>query len=265
MPAIPIPNYPVIMVDVRADGSAHVNVAGRHVDYPAGDVTETRTAVIAYAAGLARSMNRPVRMTTSGPDGTWKLAVHPNSTVTDLLPDNAKAKRRRRTMHAQPSADAPGTTATIERATGAAVPVSVPVVERSDFVETTPLVQRPPVAALPTATLTFSTGAVARIRAATLLGRRPSAETDESTDELLAELLAVDDDSRTISKTHARLEWQDGRLWITDRRSANGTIVDRPGQNPVELAAGQPYRLIAGDVVRLGEVTFTVSMDEADQ
>ena len=258
MPAIPIPNYPVIMVDVRADGSAHLNVAGRHVDYPAGDVAETRTAVIAYAAGLARSMNRPVRMTTSGPDGTWKLAVHPNDTVTDLSPDSAKAKRRRRTVLEQPNTAASGTTTTIEL-TPALVPALV--VERSDFVEAAPLVQRPPVAALPTATLTFSTGAVARIRAATLLGRRPAAGADECTDELLA----VVDDSRTISKTHARLEWQDDRLWITDRHSANGTVIDRPGQNPVGLTAGQPYRLIAGDVVRLGEVTFAVSMGEADQ
>ena len=258
MPSIPIPNYPVIMVDVRADGSAHLNVAGRHVDYPAGDVAETRTAVIAYAADLARSMNRPVRMTTSGPDGTWKLAVHPNGTVTDLAAEGAKPKRRRRTVLTQPSAAASGTTTTIELRPA---PAPALVVERSDFVEATPLVQRPPVAALPTATLTFSTGAVARIRAATLLGRRPSAETDESTDELLA----VEDDSRTISKTHARLEWQDDGLWITDRQSANGTIVDRSGQNPVELTANQAYQLIAGDIVRLGEVTFTVSMDEADQ
>ena len=255
MPSIPIPNYPVIMVDVRADGSAHLNVAGRHVDYPAGDVIETRTAVIAYAAGLARSMNRPVRMTTSGPDGTWKLAVHPNRTVTDLAAEGAKPKRRRRTVLTQPSTDAPGTTTTIELR-----PAPAPAVEQPGFAEATPLAERPAVT-LPTATLTFSTGAVARIRGATLLGRRPSAETDESTDELLA----IDDDSRTISKTHARLEWQDGRLWITDRQSANGTIVDRAGQNPVELTAGQSYRLIAGDVVRLGEVTFTVSMAEAGQ
>lgn len=258
MPSIPIPNYPVIMVDVRADGSAHLNVAGRHVDYPAGDVTETRTAVIAYAADLARSMNRPVRMTTSGPDGTWKLAVRPNGTVTDLAAESAKPKRRRRTVLEQPSAAAPGVTTTIELTPA---PIPALVLERSDFIEATPLAQRPPAAALPTATLTFSTGAVARVRAATLLGRRPAARAEENPDELLA----IDDDSRTISKTHARLEWQDDELWITDRQSANGTIIDRPGQNPVELTAGKPYHLIAGDVVRLGEVTFTVSMGEADQ
>jgi hypothetical protein len=246
------------MVDVRADGSAHVNVAGRHVDYPAGDIAETRTAVIAYAADLARSMNRPVRMATSGPDGIWKLAVHPNGTVTDRAAENAKPKRRPRTVLEQPSAAAAGTTATIEL-TPALVPALV--VERSDFVEAAPLMQRPPVAALPTATLTFSTGAVARIRAATLLGRRPATDGEKNTDELLA----IDDDSSTISKTHARLEWQDDGLWITDRQSANGTIVDRPGQKPVELAADQSYQLSAGDIVRLGEVTFIVSMDEADQ
>jgi len=220
MPSLPIPNYPVIMVDVRADGSAHLNVAGRHVDYPAGDVTETRTAVIAYAADLARSMNRPVRMTTSGPDSIWKLAVHPNGTVTDLTAENAKPTRRPRT----------------------------------------PLEQRPSAAAVPIATLTSSTGEVARIRAATLLGRQPTAQGGKNTDELLT----VDDGTRTISKTHARVEWRDGALWITDHQSANGTIVDRPGQNPVNLTAGQPYQLIAGDVLRLGDMTFTVNMGEVD-
>jgi len=220
MPSLPIPNYPVIMVDVRADGSAHVNVAGRHVDYPAGDVTETRTAVIAYAADLARSLNRPVRMTTSGPDSIWKLAVHPNGTVTDLTVENAKLTRRPRTM----------------------------------------LEQRPLGAAVPIATLTFSTGEVAHIRAATLFGRRPTAQGGGNA----YELLAVDDGSCTISKTHARVEWRDGELWITDRQSANGTIVNRPGQNPVGLTAGQPYQLIDGDVLRLGDMTVTVSMGEVD-
>lgn len=261
MPSTPIPNYPVIMVDVRADGSAHVNVAGRHVDYPAGDIAETRTAVIAYAADLARSMNRPVRMTTSGPDGIWKLAVRPNGTVTDLAAENAKPKRRPRTVLEQPSTAAAGTTATIDRTPAPPPLAPAPVVERSVVGEATQLEQRPSGAAVPIATLTFSTGVVARIRSATLLGRRPTAQGGESTDELLA----VDDGSRTISKTHARLEWRDDGLWITDRQSANGTIVDRPGQNPADLTAGQPYQLIVGDVVRLGDVTFTVSLGEADQ
>ena len=260
MPSLPIPNYPVIMVDVRADGSAHVNVAGRHVDYPAGDVTETRTAVIAYAADLARSMNRPVRMTTSGPDSTWKLAVHPNGTVTDLAAENAKPTRRPRTVLEQPSAAATDQSSTIDRTPAPSPAAPAPVVKRSDVGEAAPLEQRPSGTAVPIATLTFSTGVVARIGAATLLGRRPTAKGGENADELLA----VDDGSRTISKTHARLEWRDGEPWITDRQSANGTIVDRPGQNPVNLTAGHPYQLIAGDVLRLGDKTFTVNMGEVD-
>ena len=260
MPSLPIPNYPVIMVDVRADGSAHVNVAGRHVDYPAGDIAETRTAVISYAADLARSMNRPVRMTTSGPDSIWKLAVHPNGTVTDLAAENAKPKRRRRTALAQPSAAATDPSSTIDRTPAPSLSTPAPVVERSDVGEAAPLEQGPSGAADPIATLTSSTGLVARIRAATLLGRRPTARGAEKADELLT----VGDGTRTISKTHARVEWRDGELWITDHHSANGTIVDRPGQNPVNLTADQPYQLIAGDVLRLGDVTFTVNMGEVD-
>ena len=248
------------MVDVRADGSAHVNVAGSHVEYPTGDETETRTAVIAYAADLARSMNRPVRMTTSGQDSTWKLAVHPNGTVTDLAAENAKPTRRPRTVLEQPSAAATRPSSTIDRTPASSLSTPAPVVERSDVGEAAPLEQGPSGAAVPIATLTSSTGVVARIRAATLLGCRPTAQGGKNTDELLT----VDDGTCTISKTHARLEWRDGELWITDRHSANGTIAARPGQNSMNLTAGQPYQLIDGDVLRLGDTTFTVNMGEVN-
>lgn len=257
MSSIAVPNYPVVMVDVRADGSAHVNVAGRHVDYPAGDVTETRAAVTAYAVTLAQSLNRPVRMTTSGPDGTWTLAVHPGGDVTDLSEEAAKPKRRRRTPR-RPTAIEPEDTLTIEPTTGHAAPA----VDRTDVVEISPdAPAADPRRVLPTATLTFSTGAIAQIRATTLIGRRPHLEPGEDT----TELLSIDDDSRTISKTHARLEWVDGQLWITDRYSANGTSAQRSGEHSVELAAGQSHPLHAGDIVRLGEVSFTVAMSEGNQ
>ena len=93
MASASIPNYPVINVDVRADGSAHVNVAGRHLDFPAGPVATTRVAVIRYAVDVAIALGRPVRMTSTGRDGTWKLAVHPNGSVSDLTEASSKREQ----------------------------------------------------------------------------------------------------------------------------------------------------------------------------
>lgn len=93
MQPISIPAYPVLVVDVHQDGSAHANVAGRHVDYPPAPAADTRAAVTQYAAELATTLGRPIRMTTTDPQGTWQLAVHSDGTVTDLAPP---APRRRR-------------------------------------------------------------------------------------------------------------------------------------------------------------------------
>ena len=79
-----IPSYPVVHVTVHRDGSAHVNVAGDHRNYPAGDLQETRAQVTAYAIAVAARLGRGVRMTTSDPDGEWKLGVYPDGEVVDL-------------------------------------------------------------------------------------------------------------------------------------------------------------------------------------
>jgi hypothetical protein len=89
MTAAPIPSYPVIYVDVRADGSAHLNVAGRHIYYPAGPLADTRAAVTRYAVDMALTLGRPVRINTTDPAGTFRMAAHPNGTLTDLAPAEA--------------------------------------------------------------------------------------------------------------------------------------------------------------------------------
>ncbi|CAN5343512.1 hypothetical protein BH09ACT5_BH09ACT5_24320 [soil metagenome] len=90
-----IPSYPVVHATVRSDGSAHVNVAGRHIDYPAADLDTTRDAVIAYTSGIASRLGRAVRMSTADADGLWTLGVYPDGEVVDLAPP-AKEPRRQR-------------------------------------------------------------------------------------------------------------------------------------------------------------------------
>jgi pSer/pThr/pTyr-binding forkhead associated (FHA) protein len=65
-----------------------------------------------------------------------------------------------------------------------------------------------------------------------LVGRRPWPDVGEHVDQLLP----LHDPARLLSKTHARLRWDGGTLWITDRCSTNGTVVlDRDGSHlPVQ-------------------------------
>jgi hypothetical protein len=56
-----------------------------------------------------------------------------------------------------------------------------------------------------------------------------------------------------VSRYHAVIRWQDGRPWIEDSGSRNGTFVDE-----VRLAAPQPLR--PGQVIRLGRTRLQVEV-----
>ena len=67
-----------------------------------------------------------------------------------------------------------------------------------------------------------------------ILGRNPAPDPAYPR----AELLAITDDTRTVSKTHARLERRQDRWYITDLHSTNGVIVADSSGSEVELAPG---------------------------
>lgn len=290
MSTAPVPPYPVVYVDVARDGSAHVNVAGRHENFDPGPSEATRSAVTAYAAGVAAELRRPVRMRITDPDGQWLVAVHPNGTVTELA-DAAPAARRpaRKQTVAVPTAATLETLARPVAPTPTPTPTA-PAYFRPPVRDTRPIASPPePVSsvptpsaamphpeldpelertqiakrsvkrrtpAVPTATLAFSTGDVAHVTGAVLIGRKPSADPGEDVDLTLA----VDDESRMLSRTHLRIEWHDDGLWATDRASSNGTSVERDGEAPVELTPWQPFQLRDDDVVVLGDVRLTISL-----
>lgn len=56
-------------------------------------------------------------------------------------------------------------------------------------------------------------------------------------------------DSTFISSEHAQLSWEQGRWWVTDLRSTNGTMVNG---NPIKVATG----IRPGDSVEVGGVRF---------
>ncbi len=83
-----------------------------------------------------------------------------------------------------------------------------------------------------------------------ILGRRPSADPTFPA----AQLVALPDDARTVSKTHARIE-QHGETWkVTDLGSTNGVLVRTLMGDEVELEPGG--QVDAGERFFLGDEEF---------
>lgn len=79
----------------------------------------------------------------------------------------------------------------------------------------------------------------------TLIGRRPAAEHG-------AAVVAIDDETRSISKTHLALHVDAHGLVVTDRGSTNGSGLIRAGVE-TPLGAGRPQRAQPGDRIRFGD------------
>jgi hypothetical protein len=266
IPNYPIPNYPVVTVTVRPDGSAHLNAAGQHVDYPAGEIEVTRAEVITYAVTVAARLGRGVRMTTTDPDGEWKLGVYPDGKVVDLGPAPARARRARKPGPTSgPSTVTTVTTVTTVAAlTTLSLPTSPTVVLEHAIDVTGPrslVPLRVAPAGVPRATLTFSTGDVAIVGEPAIIGRDPQPFADPHA----VQLVTVHDSTRNVSRVHAEVRWIGEELMLTDRGSGNGTAITRPPAAQFELQSEQPYRLLTGDLVHLGAVvTFRLTIGDLD-
>ena len=71
--------------------------------------------------------------------------------------------------------------------------------------------------------------------------------------------IAVPDTTRTLSKTHARLDLVDGEWTVTDLNSTNGVIVVGPDDAENLITVGEATPLTARFV--LGKVGMRVSFD----
>ncbi|MEO7018423.1 MAG: FHA domain-containing protein [Leifsonia sp.] len=108
----------------------------------------------------------------------------------------------------------------------------------------------------PSPILRFSTGQALTVKTSAFVGRNPGLGDGENT----AELFTVEDHSRTVSKTHFRIDWHDGHLMIMDRHSANGIVVQRGLDSPKTIAPMANFELHDKDSVQLGDQSFTVSI-----
>ncbi|NNH04360.1 FHA domain-containing protein, partial [Microbacterium ulmi] len=90
-----------------------------------------------------------------------------------------------------------------------------------------------------------------------ILGRRPGA--DPAFPD--AQLVAIDDDTRTVSKTHARLELRDDAWTIVDLDSTNGVLLTDAAGAEVEAAPGVGSRV--GERFLLGDAELRLERSEA--
>lgn len=85
-----------------------------------------------------------------------------------------------------------------------------------------------------------------------LLGRNPLGQAGEQQ----AQLLAVNDPGRSISKTHLHLLTDGAGIWVTDRNSTNGSAVTTPDGRRTQLQPGVPAFVSPGSTVHFGDSSF---------
>jgi hypothetical protein len=85
-----------------------------------------------------------------------------------------------------------------------------------------------------------------------LVGRNPVGQAGEQQ----AQLLAVTDPGRSISKTHLHLLTDGAGIWVTDRNSTNGSAVTTPDGRRTPLQPGVPAFVSPGSTVHFGDRSF---------
>lgn len=101
----------------------------------------------------------------------------------------------------------------------------------------------------PTFLVRFSTGETAAVSGSGLIGRNPVAQPGEK----ITTLIPVTDEERSVSKTHLEVGVSEGRLWVSDRFSANGSMRVEPGGFQRRLEPGRRYLVESGTRILIGE------------
>lgn len=96
--------------------------------------------------------------------------------------------------------------------------------------------------------LVFDSGEVYELVGGGTVGRDPVTAPDAQG----VHVVAIHDETRSVSKTHFRFGFDEGGMWVADHHSTNGTRLMRGGREAV-LAAGQLTRVMAGDVIQFGD------------
>ena len=104
-------------------------------------------------------------------------------------------------------------------------------------------------------TITLGTGESVEITRSGLLGRMPTPAEGEEFEHLIV----VSDPSRSVSKTHLEFGVEGDELWISDRKSGNGTIIREPGVVPRRAQPGTRYTVVRGTRLDFGDLHLTIT------
>lgn len=103
------------------------------------------------------------------------------------------------------------------------------------------------------AVLVLDSGQRVEVRGVTLIGRSPATAAGEGA----VQLVQIDDDTRSVSKTHLAFLPARRGVHVVDRASTNGSVLVRGGVEML-LVAGQPAELQNTDIVRFGDRSLRV-------
>lgn len=103
-----------------------------------------------------------------------------------------------------------------------------------------------------------STGAVVTLDRNVIVGRTPKASRVTGQ---MPHLVTVPSPSQDISRSHVELRVEGTAVVAVDLNTTNGTLVRRPGAEPVRLHPGEPHVLLTGDVIDLGDGVTIVMED----
>jgi hypothetical protein len=146
-----------------------------------------------------------------------------------------------------------------------ALPVAALLVDHSqlpaDAVSGRPSIALEPGRRADAVTLVLDTGERLQLSGSLLVGRVPEnrlpGDKGDRTDES-RQLFAWPDLSRSLSKTHALLDWSGTVLWVTDLHSTNGSALVSPEGDRQPLVPGIRGAATVGWTVELGDRSFEV-------
>jgi hypothetical protein len=108
--------------------------------------------------------------------------------------------------------------------------------------------------------LRFDTGQIVDLDRPVVVGRKPPE--DEQVNGETARPVVVPDPDQALSRVHAEVRLEGWQVLVVDRRSVNSTYVALPGKPPVQLRPNEPFLLVPGSNVMLGDVvSFTFEIE----
>lgn len=103
--------------------------------------------------------------------------------------------------------------------------------------------------------LTADDGSERLVEKAVVIGRNPSAPGEEV-------LFVLKDDTRSVSKTHLRIDGTDEEITVTDLGSTNGSTILREDGSRENLVPNAPTVLPTGAQLTLGDRTLSVEKEQ---